>query len=90
MTAEERLLLKRSREIFETKAHDDIPSIKSVDWKKTMREVEFNVTANMKKNSQSENNKLLASTDFLVAEMLGVKTGQKVRRVEKNRIGKDG
>ena len=51
-----------------------------------MREVELSVIANVKKNLQSENNKLLASTNFLVAEMLG----QKVRKVEKNRIGKDG
>ena len=55
-----------------------------------MREVELSVIANVKKNLQSENNKLLASTNFLVAEMLGVKTGQKMRKVEKNRIGKDG
>ena len=60
------------------------PGVKN--QKKTMREVELSVIANVKKNLQSENNKLLASTNFLVAEMLG----QKVRKVEKNRIGKDG
>ena len=60
------------------------PGVKN--QKKTMREVKLSVIANVKKNLQSENNKLLASTNFLVAEMLG----QKVRKVEKNRIGKDG
>ena len=29
--AEERLVLKRLREIFEPKVHDDIPSVKNVD-----------------------------------------------------------
>ena len=38
------------------KVHDDIPSVKNVNWKKTKREVELvdSVIANMKTNSESE------------------------------------
>ena len=50
MNAEERLVLKRLREIFKTKVHDDIPSFKNVDWKKTKREV--CVTTNVKTSSE--------------------------------------
>ena len=78
-------MLKRLREVFETKVHDDIPFVKNVDWKKTKREVELvnSVIANVKTNSQSEDNKLLASAAFLVAEMLGVKTRQKSEKSRK-------
>ena len=41
VNAEERLVLKRLSEIFETKVHNDIPSVKIVDWKKTKREIEL-------------------------------------------------
>ena len=58
VNSEERLVLKRSRlrENYETKVHDDIPSIKNVDWKRTKREAGHvnNVTANVKRNSESE------------------------------------
>ena len=83
--AEERLVLKRLREIFGTKVHDDIPSVKSVDWKKTKREVELvnSVIPNVKTNSESEGNKLLASAAFLVAEILGVKARQKSEKIRK-------
>ena len=50
MNAEERLVLKRLRKIFKTKVHDDIPSFKNVDWKKTKREV--CVTTNVKTSSE--------------------------------------
>ena len=78
-------MLKRLREIFETKVHDDIPSVKNVDWKKTKREVELvnNVIANVETNSESEDNKLLASAAFLVSEMVGVKTKQKNEKSRK-------
>ena len=77
VNAEERLVLKRLREIFETKAYGDIPSVKTVDWKRAKREVELvnSITVNMKTNSESEDTKLLAS--LLAAEMIGVKTTQK-------------
>ena len=57
LNTEERLVLKQLREIFKTKAYD-IPSVKNVDWKKTKREVELvnSVTANVKTNSESEDN----------------------------------
>ena len=82
MNAEEILLLKKLRELFETKVHDDVPSVKNVEWKKTMRKVELvnSVIANVETNSESEDNKLLGSAAFLVAEMLGVKTGEKSRK----------
>ena len=58
VNSEERLVLKRLRlrESYETKVHDDIPSIKNVDWKRTKREAGDvnNVTANVKRNSESE------------------------------------
>ena len=41
VNAEERLVLKRLSEIFETKVHNNIPSVKIVDWKKTKREIEL-------------------------------------------------
>lgn len=46
--AEERLVLKWLREIFEIKGHDDIPSVKNIDLKKTKRKVEllYSVIAN--------------------------------------------
>ena len=37
----------------------------------------------MKRNSESEDNKLLASAAFLVAEILGVKTRQKSEKSRK-------
>ena len=54
MNAEERLVLKRLREIFKTKVHDGIPSFKNVDRKKTKREVELAVcvTTNVKTSSE--------------------------------------
>ena len=63
MNAEERLVLKRLREILETKVHDGIPSAKDVGWKETKREVELlnSVIANVKTNSESEDNEVLAS-----------------------------
>ena len=56
MNAEERLVLKDQGKFFEKKVHDDIPSVKNVNWKKTKREVELvvSVIANMKTNSESE------------------------------------
>ena len=82
MNAEEILLLKKLRELFETKVHDDVPSVKNVEWKKTMRKVELvnSVIANVETNSESEDNKLLGSAAFLVAEMLGVKTREKSKK----------
>ena len=79
VNTEERLVLKRLREIFETKVHGGIPSVKNVEWEKTKREVELlnNVIANVKTKSESEDNKLLAGAAFLVAEMVGVETRQK-------------
>ena len=72
VNAEERVVLKRLREIFETKVHNNILSVKDIDWKKTKREVELvnSVIANVKTNSESDDNRLLASAAFLVAEML--------------------
>ena len=53
VNADERLVLKQLREIFETKAYDDIPSVK-----KTKREAELvnSVIANVKTNPESEDN----------------------------------
>ena len=85
LNAEERFVLKRLREILskKTKAYDDILSVESIDWKNTKKEVELvnSVIANVKTNSESEDNKLLASAAF---------QDRKIRKVEKNRIGKDG
>ena len=77
--------VKKIRDIFETKVHDDIPSIKYVDRKKTKRETGLVniVIANLKINSESEGNKLLTSVAFLVAEMLGVQTRQKSEKSRK-------
>ena len=77
--AEERLVLKRLREIFETKVHHDIPSVKNVGSKNTKREVKLvnSATTNVKINSESKDNKFLGSAAFLVAEMLGVMKRQK-------------
>ena len=63
VNAKERLVLKRLREILETKVHDDIPSVKDVGQKKTKREVELvnSVITNVKTNSESEDKELLAS-----------------------------
>ena len=62
VNSEERLVLKRFtlRENYETKVHDDIPSVKNVDWKRTKREAGHvnNVTANVKRNSESILNQL--------------------------------
>ena len=71
MNAEELLVLKKIRE-----------PAKNVDWKKTMRKVELvtSVIANIETNSESEDNKLLGSAAFLVAEMLGVKTREKSKK----------
>ena len=79
------LVLKRSREIFETKLQNDIPSVKKVDWKKTNREFELVNSAipNVKTSSDSGDTKLLASAAFLVAEMLRVKTRQKSEKSRK-------
>ena len=47
----------------------------------------------MRTNSESEDNKLLASAAFLVAELLGVmkkKKNRKMRKIEKNLFGKSG
>ena len=71
VNAEERLVLKRLKEFSETKVHGDIPSVKNNDWKKTAGEVELlnSAIANMNTNSESEENKLLASAAFQVAEI---------------------
>ena len=71
VNAEERLVLKRLKELSETKVHDDIPSVKNNDWKKTKGEAELlnNAIANVNTNSESEENKLLASAAFQVAEI---------------------
>ena len=62
VNSEERLVLKRLRlrENYETNVHDDIPSVKNVDWKRTKREAGHvnNVTANVKRNSESILNQL--------------------------------
>ena len=53
VNTEERLVLKRLREIFEIKVHDGTSSVKNVDWKKMKREVElvYSVITNVKTNS---------------------------------------
>ena len=80
-----RLVLKRSREIFEIKLHNYIPSVKNADWNRTKREFELvnSVIPNVKTNSDSGDTKMLANAAFLVAEMLRVKTGQKSEKSRK-------
>ena len=60
--------------------------------KKTKLEVKLvnSVIANVKTNSESEYNKLLAIATFLQLKCYEVRQDRKVRKVEKKRIGKDG